>query len=133
MKFAAFALLIQQCLSHQLFATDSFSQVDADASLPLLEAKRSHPVVQYKYKNYDEMAHYDLNDAVEDTDISHMTQADKDSFFLYKGFIDQAIKLAEDKIELLNDADMQFENRWEKNFKGTGHLIAWPIRRIMKI
>lgn len=79
------------------------------------------------------MGYYDLNDAIEDSVIAHMSQGDIDSYYLYKGFIEQAIEQSEDAEDLKLLPDMKFDDSFEGNFVRTSHLIAIPVHRVMLI
>ena len=61
-----------------------------------------------------------------------MTQGDVDSYYLYKGFIEESIRLSENKTNLENDQNMKVESI-ERKFKGVQNLISRPVHRVMMI
>merc|ERR1712091_731370 len=87
-----------------------------------------HPVVGWKSR--EDM--YDLDDAMHDSGVDHMSQGDLDSYYLFKGFLEESIRLDENKDALLNNPDFDFK-KMEPKFRATHNLITAPIRRIMMI
>lgn len=130
---AAFAMLSKECFGEQLFdskQTIKFNQVSEGQALSYQEESAltvNHPKVQFKH-----MGQYDLSDAVDDTFIDHMTQGDIDSYYLYKGFIEESIKLSENRTELEKDEELNVAPL-ESLFKGVQNLISRPVHRVMMI
>ena len=91
-------------------------------------APASHPIVKITNKDI-----FDLDQAESKADLEHMSQGDLDSFFFYKGFIQQSVKLSDDKTELLKNENFNNIDKFEGNFKGVHNTIAHPIHRIMDI
>lgn len=61
-----------------------------------------------------------------------MGQGDIDSFYLFKGFVEESIKLDENRTELENDPAMKLDHL-QTHFKGVHTMITIPIQRVMMI
>lgn len=88
------------------------------------------PVVQSIGEGH--MSYFDLQDALHEHDADHMSQGDLDSYYLFKGFIEEAIKLDKNAAELEKDPAMSLDN-FKTHFKGTHNLITAPVHRVMQI
>lgn len=75
---------------------------------------------------------YDLERAKDVNELDHLMQSDIDSYWLYKGFYEESIRLDANRTELEKDKELQFTDDYS-TFKGVRNLIAKPMHRVMKV
>ena len=135
--FSILAISVYHCQAQQLpgkghnfqYNGQYFKPVPSSENdtFPLEEDEKNEPL-----SHHGQLGDLDLGDAEDFTLLHHMGQGDLDSYWLFKGFVDEAIALDENRTELEKDEEMKLDHL-ETHFKGVHTMISMPIDRIMQI